>query len=263
MKINETINSPNQSSRDNYAPCMFVLHIADGYYEGTKAWFKNPAAAVSSTYVIALDGRICQCVPLDRMAWCNGTSTDKTANTYFGLSVLDLVKQKGGNVNKYSISFEFEGFYSQTHGAITDEQLNAAAWLIQHDQEEVKRLYNVDIPADRQHIVGHFEVNPKTKPCCPGEKFPWSELMAKLQGKPTGASVLYRVQIGAFKDRANAEGFMKTVKAKGLEAFVTPQGDDGLYRVQVGAFSKKENAAAYQKEVKAKGFDAFVVIEEK
>ena len=32
----------------------------------------------------------------------------------------------------------------------------------------------------------------------------------------------------------------------------------GLYKIQVGAYSKKENAEAMQKKLKAKGFDAFI-----
>jgi len=32
----------------------------------------------------------------------------------------------------------------------------------------------------------------------------------------------------------------------------------GLYKIQVGAYSKKENAESMQKNLKAKGFDAFI-----
>lgn len=55
-----------------------VIHIADGYYEGTISWQKNPAADVSSHFVIAgprdvpkgrPDGRIAQVVDTDVRAW--------------------------------------------------------------------------------------------------------------------------------------------------------------------------------------------------
>jgi hypothetical protein len=46
-----------------------VLHIAEGYFEGTIAWQKNPAAQVSSHFVIAKDGRIAQMVDTDIRSW--------------------------------------------------------------------------------------------------------------------------------------------------------------------------------------------------
>ena len=48
------------------------------------------------------------------------------------------------------------------------------------------------------------------------------------------------------------------VKAKGFPAFVA-RGDDGLYRVQVGAYSVKANAQAMLEKVKAAGFPAILV----
>jgi hypothetical protein len=55
-----------------------ILHIADGYYEGTIAWQKNPDADVSSQFVVAgprdsrfsvADGRAAQVVDTDIRAW--------------------------------------------------------------------------------------------------------------------------------------------------------------------------------------------------
>lgn len=46
-----------------------VLHIAEGSYEGTISWQKNPAAQVSSHFVIDLDGTIAQVVDTDITAW--------------------------------------------------------------------------------------------------------------------------------------------------------------------------------------------------
>lgn len=46
-----------------------VLHIAEGSYEGTIAWQKNPAASVSSHFVVDFDGKIAQMVDTDTAAW--------------------------------------------------------------------------------------------------------------------------------------------------------------------------------------------------
>lgn len=46
-----------------------VLHIAQGSFDGTIAWQQNPAAQVSSHFVVAEDGRIAQMVDTDITAW--------------------------------------------------------------------------------------------------------------------------------------------------------------------------------------------------
>jgi hypothetical protein len=46
-----------------------VIHIAEGTYEGTIAWQKNPAAQVSSHFVVGKDGHIAQVVDTATTAW--------------------------------------------------------------------------------------------------------------------------------------------------------------------------------------------------
>jgi len=46
-----------------------VEHIAEGTFEGTISWCKNPASQVSAHFVVARDGRIAQLVDTDVTAW--------------------------------------------------------------------------------------------------------------------------------------------------------------------------------------------------
>ena len=73
-----------------------------------------------------------------------------------------------------------------------------------------------------------------------------------------GGTPLYKVQVGAFSIRANADNLVKELKTKGYNPFVVTEG--GLYKVQVGAFSVRANADALVRELKSKGYDAIVVI---
>ncbi len=75
----------------------------------------------------------------------------------------------------------------------------------------------------------------------------------------TNNKVLYRVQVGAFGVKANADAYLKKVKAAGFDAFIVKVGK--LYKIQVGAFGVKANADAYLKKVKAAGFSAFLTTE--
>lgn len=79
-----------------------VIHIAEGSYEGTIAWQKNPAAEVSSHFVTDLDGAIAQVVDTDVTAWT----------------------QQAGN--GHWVSVENAG---HTPGPLTDAQCDAIARL--------------------------------------------------------------------------------------------------------------------------------------
>ena len=67
---------------------------------------------------------------------------------------------------------------------------------------------------------------------------------------------IYRVQVGAYKNKCNAEKMVKELKAKGYNAIIT--NTDNLYRVQVGAYKNKSNAQKIVNELKSKGYSAII-----
>jgi N-acetylmuramoyl-L-alanine amidase len=77
--------------------------------------------------------------------------------------------------------------------------------------------------------------------------------------QPTNPSVkgLFRVQIGAFKDKSNADLVENRAKAKGFQTYVKQE--EGLYKIQIGAFSDRENANDLVKRAEAAGFDATII----
>ena len=143
--------SPNYGSRNGWKPDMIVNHITAGSTAaGALATLCNPAREASAHFVVDKDGTVYQLVALDRAAWANGTSNVATDNRYYGRSKLAAVRDRRVNANLYTIG-------------------------------EVKRLYGVAIPVDRAHIVGHCEINPVTKPNCPGKDFPYNRILEGLQ----------------------------------------------------------------------------------
>ncbi|MEC1478350.1 N-acetylmuramoyl-L-alanine amidase [Bacillus haynesii] len=70
------------------------------------------------------------------------------------------------------------------------------------------------------------------------------------------SAAFYKVQIGAFRNKANADSLAAQAEAKGFDAIVIYR--DSLYKVQIGAFSSKENAEALVQQAKNAGFDAFI-----
>ena len=69
--------------------------------------------------------------------------------------------------------------------------------------------------------------------------------------------VIYRVQVGAYLLKANANNMLKKLKKKGFNPIVVKSGK--LYKVQVGAYAKIENAQNVQKKLKNFGFKSIIV----
>lgn len=71
---------------------------------------------------------------------------------------------------------------------------------------------------------------------------------------------IYKVQVGTFANRANADRLLKKLKKKGYDACITTVHIGKMfYRVQVGAYKVKSNAEATKKKLQKAGFDALIV----
>ena len=181
--------SPNYTSgRKGYKPEIIVCHITEGSYAGAVSWLCNKASQASAHFVVSKKGEVTQLVNLRDYAWCNGTSTTKTKNNYYGKSTNSIVQKKKTNANYFSVSIELEGTTATTGGKLTDAQYDALVALILHIQKEVKKIWGHTIPLDRNHIIGHNEVSPITKPYCPGVNFPWTALITSLTNRTVALS---------------------------------------------------------------------------
>jgi cell division protein FtsN len=72
---------------------------------------------------------------------------------------------------------------------------------------------------------------------------------------------LFTIQVGSFKDRTAAESQVRRIAAQGVSAQVVQVPMEGRlwYRVQVGRFETRAEAEAhYQKKIKPKGVQGFV-----
>lgn len=182
MNINYK-SSPNfTKGRSNWKPDIIVCHITDGNYNGAVSWLCNTQSQVSAHFVVSRKGEITQLVNLKDTAWANGTSLSSSDKRFYGNSNLLAVRERKTNANSYTISIETEGFSGSTKGSLTEAQNNAIIELIKYIRNEIKSIYGIDIPVDRQHIVGHCDITPITKPSCPGVEFPFDNIIKQLKG---------------------------------------------------------------------------------
>ena len=70
------------------------------------------------------------------------------------------------------------------------------------------------------------------------------------------SGTLYRVQIGAYSVKSNADAQLSKVKKAGFDTCMIQV--DGMYKIQVGAYSKKANAENMLAKLKTAGFDGFI-----
>lgn len=164
------------AGRDGQTAEAIADHIMEGSMEGTNQEFRNSSKEKSSHFGVAKDGRIWQWVKIQDTAWTNGylepgldLSCDWLVKCW-----ANGVKAKQINPNKMTISIEHEGF---TGGVMPESQYQATLWLHKF------LIAAAGIKVDRQHIVGHYQISPQSKPRCPGTGFPWSRLIMDLAGE--------------------------------------------------------------------------------
>lgn len=233
MKIEFRGNSnTNSSSRDGHKPIAIVNHVVAGSGSSCDNWFRSSGNNVSSAHFCVWEnGRITQYVDIRRMAWANGLTFDRIPKAKSSL----VRSKKNINPNKYTISIEHAGHT----GKLTPEQFAATVYLHKWIRDEVKRIYGVTIPFDREHILGHFEIDPVRKPNCPGPDFPWTNLMKSLSGStsapapkpvatpPKGGQYKLVVSVPGYKNAADAKSRknrVNTVKAGTYYVFNESQG---------------------------------------
>jgi cell division protein FtsN len=72
----------------------------------------------------------------------------------------------------------------------------------------------------------------------------------------SAAAPVFRVQVGAFRIRANAESLVSKLSRDGFKASINQTSD--LYKVQIGTFRDRKDATRLAARLKAKRYAAFV-----
>ena len=82
-------------------------------------------------------------------------------------------------------------------------------------------------------------------------------LMTLEQKQPADPPVYYRVQVGAYRLRQNADNLLYELQEKGYPAFLLHE--DGLYKVQVGAYQQLSNAITMERRLRMDGYSTYIV----
>lgn len=273
INITKQTSYSNTSAYSNRPLDYIVIHYTAGTTSrtgvayNTAVMFSNPSIYASADFIVD-DTTAVQFNPdiKNRYCWhCGDAKNYNKGGSYYGACQ---------NYNSIGIEVCSSNKTGQMTAAndnnyyFTEAVINKAVELTKY----LMQTYN--IPADR--VIRHYDVTGKY---CPGiigwnedsgDVSAWKAFKARLSGTTTTKTdnsttkandnkTIYRVQIGAFSNKSNADEQLKKIKAKGFnDSFVTKV--DKLYKVQVGAFTVKANAEKYRDKVKKAGFkDCFIV----
>jgi len=157
--------SPNFTpGRQGWSVEAIVLHMMQGTLRGTTAWFQQETSEVSAHYGVGKNGEIDKYVRTGDTAWHAGEVIEPTAK-------LVTTVHPGVNPNLWTVGVEHEGMSGDP---LTEPQYQASLWLLRQIRQQWR-----GIPADRDHILLHHEINARHAQC-PGSGFPIARFMEDL-----------------------------------------------------------------------------------
>lgn len=248
--ISYTKISPNRTSPRNHKIDTVTIHCVVGQcsVETLGNIFAPTSRQASCNYGIGADGRIgMYCEEKDR-SWCSSNAAND--NRAITIEVASDTK------HPYAVN-------AKAYAALIDLLVDICK------RNGIPRLVWSTSKADRvNHKNGcnmtvHRDYANKS---CPGEYLysrhaqiasEVNKRLGSTDTRPQPEKVLYRVQTGAFRNKAGAEALLQQVKAKGFDTYMVKV--NSLYKVQVGAFAQKSNAIAMAAKLKAAGFSTYVV----
>lgn len=150
-------------------PLCWVLHTPEepaDNIEVTPSYFQTPGIEASTHYYLDNDGDIYQMVSEENAAIANGVK-GRPYPSWASTST---------SLNWQSLNVEIEGYADSIQDTliIGGPQWKSLLSLIKNRAS----VYN--IPLDREHIIGHYQV--ASDRVDPGSGFPWDALICDLQG---------------------------------------------------------------------------------
>ena len=201
--------STKHSGQRNHAIDTITIHCFVGQVTAKRGcdYFAETDRDCSANYVVGYDGTIGLCVEEKNRSWCSSSSS----NDHRAITI--------------EVASETEAPYT-----VTDKAYAALIDLVtdicqRNNIKELKWKADKSLigQVDKQNMTVHRWFANKS---CPGEYLYdrhsqiAAEVNKRLNSKQEG-KVMYRVQIGAFSKKENAENMLKKAKAAGFtDAFI-------------------------------------------
>lgn len=199
--VDITMISPNSSLRTAKIDRVTIHHMAcKATAEVCAVSFMPTSRRASANYCIGYDGSVALSVPEDRRSWCSSSREN----------------------DDRAITIECSNDGGDPDWHVSDATLNKLVELC----TDICRRNGIERLNFTGDVGGNVTLHKWfTYTACPGpyleSKIPWvvEEVNRRLD---TEGEILYRVQVGAFRVRSNAEGLRDTLREAGYaDAFIT------------------------------------------
>ena len=256
--VSYTKISPNRSSPRDHKIDTITIHCVVGQcsVETLGNIFAPTSRQASSNYGIGYDGKIgMYCEEKDR-SWCSSSrSNDNRAITIEVAS--DTKHPYAVNSKAYAALLDLVTDICKRNG------IKRLVWSTDKNKRmNHKNGCNMTVHRDYANKAcpgeylysRHGEIAAEVNRRLGAEERPAQPERPQQPGKP---DTLYRVQLGAFTEKKNAERFAAALKKEGFDTYIVKIGK--FFKVQVGAFAEKKNAERLLAKLKAAGHDdAFI-----
>lgn len=145
----------------------------------------KPESWTSAQYIVGLDGEVIRCVPDSEIAYA---AANQNADT-----------------------IHIEVCYKQKSGRFEEKSIAALEELVRSLMAKYK------IPAAK--VLRHYDLTGKLCPAYYVDENRWAALHERITSD-CKSGALYRVQVGAFGSKDNAEAYVEKIRQAGFNAFV-------------------------------------------
>ena len=217
---------------------MVALHHMAGVLSAEQCGkvFQQAGRSASANYGIGKDGEVGLYVDEYNTAWANAN----------------------WDSNCKSVSIELSNSVASGNYPVSDVVLNKAIDLI----ADIFKRNNLGKCVKGQNLVWHSMYS---NTYCPGDyiRGKLDYIVDKVNEKlglnsnTSSSDNLYKVQVGAFSKKGNAENIANEIKNKGIDTCIITEYN--LYKVQCGAFKNVDNAKNIAKTLNNMGYDTYIV----
>lgn len=196
-------------------------------------------------------------------------NSSPASNQYTGVETLVYDKtgikyEMAENINKdlEEIGFKNLGVKARP-GLVVLRRTNMPALLIEtgfinntDDNALFDQRFQEIAAAIAKGILDTLDIPFEPSPEIPPEEPPAHTPAVPLPDESEKPEILYRVQIGAFKNRENADRLLYELEEKGYPAFILFE--NNLYKIQVGAFRNLGNAIRMEQQLRKDGYTTWI-----
>lgn len=253
---------------------LHTIGCAQGTAESVRQSMDRPdyEAAVHAIVDADIEGYVLLTLPDWMRAWADGGYGNNNLYTFeiaesdfmrytggASYMVTDEAKFKADILRGYRTAVAFCAYLCQQHGWDPTAKLPSGLYLISsHDEGRRAGLSTAHV--DPTHVWDRLgltmdQFRADVKAAMAGEDIAADRPAADEPEAPAAGDTWYKVQVGAFSKKANADKLCEELQGKGFEAFVRLIGN--WYKVQVGAFKDRSNADKLCQELTGKGYPAF------